>query len=65
MATIFLTIYDGIEQLFTYALNILNRCGGYPFYFSAVVGVLTIRFLIKPALKGKAGSSDSVRKTEE
>lgn len=65
MANIFYSIYYGFEQLFEYAMDIINQTGGYSFYIAAVVGVMTIRYLIKPALKGKAGSSDSVRKTEE
>lgn len=65
MTNLFYSIYGGFEKLFEYALNIINQTGGYQFYIAAVVGVMTIRFLVKPALKGKAGSSDSVRKIDE
>lgn len=65
MEDIFIGIYDLFRRCVMWIEQIISGSEAMPYILLAFTAYTVTRFVISPALKGKVGSSDSVRKDND
>lgn len=65
MEDIFIGVYDLFRRCVMWIEQIISGTDAMPYILLAFTAYTVTRYVISPALKGKVGQSDSVRKTED